>query len=503
MREASQSEMPGVPKRLPWTAIWGVLGIVIAWHCWFASYNHDEIEHLHAAWLISIGQLPFRDFLEQHHPTIWFFASPIVARFQSTQWLVFAARLFDFTCLFGVCAIVKRLLQRLYPDVPWQWPTLLLLASFMFVRSSLEFRPDPLMNLLSYAGLLNWVAFIQDKSYFRALAAGIFFGAAIAILQKAFVVMGLVFVGAAILAGLRLLRRQGVARLVLGAGLALLAAAIPVAGLFWAMRRLGIYRDFWFWNYPFNAFFYVRAHLHQHFSTLKTLGLSVVVDPALWFIGAIGAWLCARELLRTKQFSARDECRLSLLCLTLGYFAFLCGNRFPLDQYFIVLLPLLAMFAAEAFAAPRSRPRQVILRRSVLSMPVILLSILLLYPSNREQRVVQDLVLRQTSTDESIFIPPAFNPIFRRDGAYFWYNGDLISRAYEDYCRSSNNCRGDKLSVDEQRWQTSPPTFVFLELPQYYPYHWQSREAAYLPTQVPHLWSHRRTIAGIVSDKTR
>jgi len=495
--------MSDVPKRPPWTALWGALGIVIAWHCWFASYNHDEIEHLHAAWLISIGQLPYRDFLEQHHPTIWFIASPIVARFQSAQWLVFAARLFDLTCLLGVCAIVKRLLQRLYPDVPWQWPTLLLLASCVFVRSSLEFRPDPLMNLLSYAGLLNWVAFIQEKSYFRALAAGIFFGAAVAILQKAFVVLGLVFVGAAILAGLRLWRRQSIERLVLGAGLALLAAAIPVAALLWAMRRLGIYEDFWFWNYPFNAFFYLRAHLHQHFSALQSIGLNVAVAPALWLAGGVGAGLCARELTRTKELSARDECRLSLLCVALGYFGLLCLNRFPLDQYFIVLLPLLGLFAAEAFSAARSKRQQVILAYSALCMPVILVSVLLLYPSNREQRVVQDLVLRQTSIDQAIFIPPAFNPIFRKDGAYFWYNGDLISRAYEDFCHSSNDCRGDKLFVDEQRWQSSPPTFVFLELPQYYPYHWQRREAGYFPTQVPHLWTHRRTIAGIVSDKNR
>src|SRR5262249_4054839 len=60
-----------------WLAVWTAIGVTIAWHCWSASFNHDEIEHLHAAWLISIGQLPFRDFLEHHHPTLWFLAPPL------------------------------------------------------------------------------------------------------------------------------------------------------------------------------------------------------------------------------------------------------------------------------------------------------------------------------------------------------------------------------------------------------------------------------------------
>src|SRR6266852_4451301 len=83
-----QKSLPNPQTNLSWVAFSAVIGLIGVWHCWFAAYDHDEIEHLHASWLISVGQLPYRDFLEQHHPTLWFLAAPIVAKFASVRWLV-------------------------------------------------------------------------------------------------------------------------------------------------------------------------------------------------------------------------------------------------------------------------------------------------------------------------------------------------------------------------------------------------------------------------------
>jgi hypothetical protein len=490
---------PDAWTKPPWGAIWLVIGVTVVWHCWFASYNHDEIEHLHASWMISSGQLPFRDFLEQHHPTLWFFAAPVVARFQSVQWLVVAARLFDAVCLVGVLWLVKRLLQRLYPEVAWQFPTLLLLSSFMFVHSTLEFRPDPLMNLALYAGFLHWVAFLQAGRFWRAIAAGIFFGLAVAVLQKATVVLGLVGMSGLFLVGLRLWRREPVERLLLGGAALCGAAAIPPLALFVAMRSLGIFSEFWFWNYPFNRFFYLQAHLPQHFSAPKAIGLSILVAPVLWIAGAIGAWLCFRKLLGRDHFSARDECRLTVLWVGAGYLGLLCLNRFPLDQYFIVLLPLLAVLAAEALHSMREPGQAALFKRATLCMPVVLVAVSLMYPTNREQRGVQAFVLGRTTADQSIFVPPALNPVFRRDAVYFWYNADLISGAYEEYCRGTQDCPGNKLALDDHRWEDSPPAFVLLELPAYFPYHWNLRESFYRPTEIPRLWEREEAARSVPS----
>jgi len=470
-----------------WLAVWTAIGVTIAWHCWSASFNHDEIEHLHAAWLISIGQLPFRDFLEQHHPTLWFLAAPLVGGFESVRSLVFAARLFNAVSLVALLWLVKRILRRLYPDVQWQFPVLLLLASFMFVRSSIEFRPDPAMNVALYAGLLNWVAFLQEGRMRRALAAGICFGVAIVVLQKAAVIVALIAITLPILILGRLKRGERIARLALAAATSIAASSVLVGLLFGAMQALGIFQDFWFWNYPFNRFFYMQAHLPQHFSLPRTIGRSFLVDPALWLAGAGGAWLCLTELLAAWPFAARDECRFTLLTACLGYLGFLCFNRFPLDQYLIVVLPLLALFGAEFLQQAANRAR-LLLERSILAMPLVLLLLLLVYPKNQEQLRVQGFVLRQTSLDQPVFVPPAFNPVFRRDGAYFWYNGELISGAYQQYCRWDRECQNDKLALDDNRWASSPPTLVFLEAPPDYPYRWSLRSSSYHPSLLPGLW---------------
>jgi|GEM_PF-2306575 len=474
-------------RKASWPALWAAIAAIALWHCWFAAYDHDEIEHLHAAWLISVGQLPYRDFLEQHHPTVWFLAAPMVAEFTSVRPLVFAARLFDALCLVGVLWVVRRLVQRLYPEVRWQFPVLLLLASFMFVRSTLEFRPDPLMNIALYGALLNWVTFIEEGRWWRSVAAGALFGLAVVVLQKAAVIVALVLTSGLLLIALRRWRADHALRLALGLCMVSTLVGLCTAGLFVAMGSLGILDDFWFWNYPFNRFFYLEGELPQHFFVTKTIGLSVLLDPILWGAGMIGASLCARDLLRRNPFSPRDDCRLSLLWIAGGYLAFLSFNRFPLAQYFIVLLPLLALFAAEVFTSIRDGWRATLLSRSILFAPLVLIAVLLLYPSNREQRNLQELVLGLTSRDQSIFVPPAFNPIFRRDAAYFWYNGDLISGAYDEYCRRHENCVHDKLLLDEHRWKAAPPAYVFLPLPAHYPYRWSSRRGGYSPTGIPSL----------------
>jgi hypothetical protein len=138
-------------------------------------------------------------------------------------------------------------------------------------------------------------------------------------------------------------------------------------------------------------------------------------------------------------------------------------------------------------------------KRVALCMPVVLVAVSLMYPTNREQRGVQAFVLGRTTADQSIFVPPALNPVFRRDAVYFWYNADLISGAYEEYCRGTQDCPGNKLALDDHRWEDSPPAFVLLELPAYFPYHWNLRESFYRPTEIPRLWEREEAARSVPS----
>ncbi len=480
----SQSSRLGSPFAL---LLLAVTAVILVRHAWSSEFDHDEIEHLHASWLVAQGGVPFTDFLEQHHPTLWYLLAPATGWFSSVRALVFAARLGGLGLLAALLALFVRLCRRAYPSVDARFPALLLGASFMLVRNTLVVRPDPLMNALLYGGLLCWVGFLQDGRRRRAVAAGLLLGASVAVLQKALVFVALVTAATLLLAALRPDRRG---RLAAGAAALLAGAALPVGALFLFVAGRGYWDDFWFWNYEFNRFFYLQAVLTKHFSVLVTLGISVAVDPLLWAAGAAGMFLCAQDLrqdLRSRLRSEVGAARFGLLLVALGYLPFLCANRFPLEQYFIVFLPLLALFSAEAFArvtAPRPR---VWLERGALTMVAVLAAVAVLYPASAPQRAVQDQVLAETAPGQAVFVPPAYNPVFRPHSGYFWYNGALIGEAYAAYCRQHPECPGHKGEEDERRWAAAPPAFVYLQYPEYFPYRWSERSAGYGPTGVPLL----------------
>ncbi|MBR1824994.1 MAG: hypothetical protein IJ770_00205, partial [Alphaproteobacteria bacterium] len=39
----------------------------------------DSMEHLRASYLVSLGDVPYRDFFEHHHPLLWYAFAPIAA----------------------------------------------------------------------------------------------------------------------------------------------------------------------------------------------------------------------------------------------------------------------------------------------------------------------------------------------------------------------------------------------------------------------------------------
>lgn len=54
----------------------------------------DELEHLHAAYFINSGLIPFRDFFEHHHPLFWFLLVPFIEILpQNALIVLFSARL--------------------------------------------------------------------------------------------------------------------------------------------------------------------------------------------------------------------------------------------------------------------------------------------------------------------------------------------------------------------------------------------------------------------------
>jgi hypothetical protein len=462
-----------------WRFFFFALAAVLVAFAWRAEYNHDEIEHLHATWLLSVGQRPFTDFLEQHHPTLWIVFQPLAAHLRSPQLLVFAARLYDIFVLGALLVTLHRLVRLLHPEAA-PWTTLLVLGSYIFVHNMMLFRPDPTMNALFYGGLLNWAVFLQERRIWRAAAAGLLFGLAIAVLQKAFAVCGLVALATA---GLLVVHREERRRtLLLGAGAALVAALLPLGALAAWVAAKGLWHDFWFWNYEFNRFFYTRATLSVQFGIRQKLLRSIGEDAALWLFGIAGAVAWLR---RRRSWDAGDDIRLTLLVTLVGYLLLLTFNKFPFEQYFIVFLPLFAPFAAELLGW-RPRWLAVAVRCACVAVLAITLGQFVALRDNLPQRRIQEAILRLSTPEQTIYASPPHHPIFRLDASYFWYNGALIGQACAAYEKAHPGVIDGRL-LDDAKWQ---PAVVYLDpdFPSYWPYLWARRAGEFRASDEPDLW---------------
>jgi hypothetical protein len=454
-----------------WRLVFLALAALGVWFAWRSEFNHDEIEHLHAAWLMSVGKRPYADFLEQHHPTLWILFRPLVARFSSPRPLVFVARLYDLGVLAALLWTLQRLIRRLVPGAA-PWAVLLVIGSYIFSHNMLLFRPDPTMNALFYGGLYHWTVFLDERRPSRAAVAGLLFGLAVAVLQKALVPSGLVGLSALFLMVFGRDRRS----LFVGVLAALGAALLPLGALAAWVLAHGIGREFWFWNYEFNRFFYTRANLSMQFSVLPKLFRSMIEDPALWGLGAAGVLGWMR---RPKIWDASDEARLTLSLTLFGYLGLLTLNKFPFEQYLIVFLPLWAPFAADALTRIPARLGQV----ACAAMVLVTLGQFLDLADSGPQRRVQEYLLAHTTPEQTIYASPPHHPIFRRDGSYFWYNGELIGQACAAYARDVR-----AFDCSDPGW---PPAYVFLDprFPSYWPWNWAQRAAAFHPAGEPDLWA--------------
>jgi hypothetical protein len=470
-----------------WLAV-VLLGVALAGrHAWTGAFSHDDLEHAHAAWRISVGDRPFVDFQEQHHPTVWLLLAPLVRAFARPADFMFVARAINLLMMALAFVLLARVARRLHPGAQARWPLVALGASTMFVESMMEVRPDPAMMLAIVAALDAWTAFLVEDRLSRALAAGLALGVAAAFLQKALVVAALVGGAALVVAVLRPASAR--ARLVGGMVLAGIAAAVPLGALFAYVAARGWWRDFWLWNYPFNAFFYLEARLPLQLPPWKNLLYSALEDLPLWGFGLAGVALALRRRLRRAPRDGREDARLTVALVTAVYLVLLLRNRFVLKQYFLVPLPLLALSTLELLHGWRARWPYVTIALATL---VQIANLTVFEATNEDQRALEAALLARVRPDETVFAPPPHHPIFRRSVGYFWYNAAMMSDAYAQYC-ASRRCEIDARRRDDDGWSAAPPAMVYVDPdePAYRPPRWESRRADYRPSEIPNLWVRR------------
>jgi hypothetical protein len=170
---------PGVLAALVTLAFVLRIGIVVN-----RRIDPDESQHLHIAWLVMQGRVPYRDFWEHHLPFFHYGMAPLTWWLTDRPEIYFAGRALMVAMAAAAIVLTWHLARRLSVDGA-VWAVVVLLFLPQFAETSTETRPDVPALTAHLASLLALVSWREGRGSGALWAAGAWQGVALALSLKA------------------------------------------------------------------------------------------------------------------------------------------------------------------------------------------------------------------------------------------------------------------------------------------------------------------------------
>jgi hypothetical protein len=261
---------PFILINLLFLAAWGI----------FIGLDRDETEHLHCAWLISQGLIPYKDFWQHHLPLLWVLLAPLFKLLKSSVFIFSLSRIlsaFIFTAIaYTGWQIAKKVWQQ-QAKLPLY---LLLVLSTSILGEFLWIRPDLLMVLFLLTGLYFTLE-IPNEKISPIFFAGASFAMAASFMPKEYLLFLLPIV-------LIIGRNRLPAYKLLVYGLGFFTGSLPL--LLYVIKN-NILKDLIFWVLEFN----------QRRIVIFNVAWSATFPVAIALIGILGAYLLLSHSRKLKD----------------------------------------------------------------------------------------------------------------------------------------------------------------------------------------------------------
>ncbi len=236
--------------RLAQIILLGVLFYALGFAVWTIFYtetgNGDNVEHLHATWLVANGKVPYRDFFQHHNPLLWYIFAPIV--YLSTNVLT----LLDIVHALGIAggiltfSVVYKICRRFFNASFLSTLTaLLILCPPYYYIFCFNYNPDTFMALFYACGLYFLFNFWHKGGLYSLCLSFECFFISFLFTQK-------ILIDCAVLGILSLYifyqQKASIKDIILALVLPILSLLLFIAMLYYA-DALKLY---WQSNYPFN-----------------------------------------------------------------------------------------------------------------------------------------------------------------------------------------------------------------------------------------------------------
>ncbi len=409
---ATPRAMAGAAIFLLASAAWLLLCIRLRWSRWFlvpfvamsgaaalfwatnARMDWDEVEHLHAAWLVAQGDVPYRDFWQHHPPLLWIVLAPLVDAVPANDAVVLASRIVGTIVLACVGWLAWLIARALWGDGSRPLPFLVVFLASAVTWQFAWVRPDSLALPFLLVGALMSVR-APPEARLRWLLAGGAIGLGLAFTYKnaALVLLPVIAAWTAAPTG----RAARSTLVVLG----LLAGALPLVAFLWVNDAA---RGFTDWVVFFNA---------------RIVRPGWGVDAGVMAIAAA----CTMRLFRTADPGRRRATVLFRLALVLAVAGVIASLQHVSRYHLSFLLALTSAAAAGWSFDVLAMPAR---RRMLETVAAAGVSTLLVLPAAREawntrgafardrQRM---LAVLAASSGGSVLTPGSEHPIVRRDAA--------------------------------------------------------------------------------------
>ena len=124
----------------------------------------DDLEHIHAAWLVWQGFVPYLDFFEHHHPLMWFVFAPLVGAMSGNMLVFWVIRIICLSTSLATIYVIYRLIKDFWGD---RITALIAINAFLYsnivMDAMVQFKPDTFMHFFFFLGLYLLFKFWREE----------------------------------------------------------------------------------------------------------------------------------------------------------------------------------------------------------------------------------------------------------------------------------------------------------------------------------------------------
>lgn len=188
--EKAYTELTGKTVK---TIIWLLIAYAVYFGLWTVFFtetgNGDNVEHIHATWLVAQGKIPYRDFFQHHNPLLWYIFAPVIGHFTNVLSLLDAAHAVALGVGLFFLFVVYKLCRRFFASKYATLLSLLILCPPYYYVYCFNYNPDTFMALFFAAGLYYLFAYMDSQKLQALVLSFIFFFIAFLFTQKILTVL--------------------------------------------------------------------------------------------------------------------------------------------------------------------------------------------------------------------------------------------------------------------------------------------------------------------------